>query len=268
MNPPQYLEEIDNLPTTFRIGIQGPPGSGKTAAALTFPNPIFVPFDNTDIKGLLQLPHLASVHPQQVPFHKREFITDVLKVKELRGGKVDMHLALCKWLQDEAKKLTQDSTLIIDSWTALQDNIDAWLFSEPFYTKKGEEDFFEPWSLKIDFSKNIFTALKSLSCNVVVIFHESQERDKVTGALLDKLQPVMQGKYITRIKEHFPYYVRQMVRQKKDTKGIPIEGEHPEYLWQVVSDNKFDCKFIGWPERPMYVKADYKSLVEKSQVIK
>src|SRR4051812_30379750 len=116
---PKYLESVEELPRRFFIGIQGAPGSGKSAASLTFPNPIFCPFDRTDIKGLIKsCSHLFNVKPLQIPFHRKDFIADVLGFKEFRKKMFyDIHGALSKWLNEEGIKLSSDKTLIIDSWS-------------------------------------------------------------------------------------------------------------------------------------------------------
>lgn len=255
------LKEIPAVPRIM-LGIQGPPGSGKTASALTFPNPIIAEFDNSDYNGLLKLDHLRDVKPQIIPFYSQSFIVDTLKIPPNRSHIILRHKAFQDWLFEHGPKLTPDQTLIVNTWSFLQDVIDAFIFckAEEVFGRDGKRDDFAPWDNKIEHSKQILNALKDLSCNVVITFHESLERDKNTGLMLDKTQPLQQGKFVTRIKGFFPSFYKSIVRQKFDANGKPIEGQKPEYLWQTASDNKFDAK-NSRPDLPMLVPATYKSLV-------
>lgn len=261
------LKEIPSIPRIM-LGIQGPPGSGKTASALTFPNPIIAEFDNSDYNGLLKLDHLRDVKPQIIPFYSQAFIVDTLKIPPNKSNVVLRHVALKDWLFKYGPLLTADQTLIFNTWSFLQDAVDEFVFckAEKLYTQDGKEDFYAPWDAKIDISKELLNQLKNLTCNVVVTFHETQARDKATQQLLDKIVPLQQGQFVARIKGFFPSFYRSVVRQKTDAKGVPIEGQKPEYLWQTASDNKFDAK-NSRPDLPMLVPATYKSLVQ-AEVVK
>jgi hypothetical protein len=246
---------------TLRVGIQGPPGSGKTASALTFPNPIFADFDHIDIPSLLALPHLKDVKPQVIPFYNVEFCKDKLGMKPNKMNLVPKHSALKKWIMDYGSKLTSEQTLILDSWTTLQDAFDEYTWSEPIYNSAGKVDDRAPWSLKLDFSTEISNMIKDLTCNVVVLFHEVQARDPQSGVLLDKIMPLMQGQFVAKIKIYYPNFFKASVEQKKDQAGKPIEGNTPEYFWQVKSDNKFDAK-CSKVDLPFKVPAYYSSLIK------
>jgi len=260
---PPTAQSIKDTLKKFRIGIQGFPGTGKTGASLTFPNPLILHFDDTDLKGLIQsIPALQDLfkdkEPPHVPFYSEKFVVETL-AEPLVGPVrlVNRRDAFVKWLGKENTKFTPDSTLILDSWTSMQDAFDAITFheSQKVYSKGGDENFYAPWDAKITYSSLVIDLLKSCNCNVVVIFHEQAERDKKTGELLNKLQPVMQGKFITELKRHFPYYVRQGYREKADDDGPA------GYVWQVKSSDNFDCKFIGKPDRKKYIPANYNALL-------
>lgn len=257
---PPTAYEISQSPKKIRIGIQGMPGTGKTGSALTFPNPTILNFDDTDIDGLIKsIPELKDVKPRQVPFYSEQFIAETLKEPYVGGSLklVDRREAFAKWLERENTKFTPDSTVILDSWSSMQDAFDSITFhpSQKVYSKQGEENFYAAWDAKIAYSSRIIEALKSCNCHVVVLFHEQLERDKKTGELLNKLQPVMQGKFITELKRHFPYYVRAIYRDKEDDNGPA------GYIWQVKSSDTFDCKYIGKIDRKTFVKANYQSLL-------
>ena len=110
----------------IRLGLQGDPGTGKTTAAATFPNPIFLDFDN-------QLTSLAERKDiLRVPFYDKNFVKDVLKVNPVNGVN-DSRNGLIKWLANELHKFTQEQTIVLDSWTAMQDAFDNVKEQEPVY---------------------------------------------------------------------------------------------------------------------------------------
>lgn len=251
----------------LRVGIQGAPGSGKTAAALSFPNPVVVAFEQADYTGILSLPHLQHVKPIIIPFYDPAFTAEKMKMTFKAAGKYyNRTAALIKWLQEEAPKLTPQQTLIFDSWTTIQDAFDQFCFNTPHLTAKGEEDAFAPWQEKIEFSNELCTLTGSLKCNTVTLFHEVQERDKKTGELLDKLQPLMQGKFVAKLKIYWPNFFRQSNRQKL---GGGVDGKSPlpnerEYVWQVRSLNNFDAKCSKPWLKDTFCPSVYQSLVKPS----
>jgi len=250
-------------PISLMVGIQGEPGTGKSASSLTFPNPLPALFDKPHLKGILSLPHLAEVRPSYLPFYDGEWVKSKFKLAQSAEHKfVDRATAFKKFLREEGIKLSPAQTLIVDSWSSLQDSFDEVNWAEKKYGKDGKEDVFAYWQAKIDYAAEVHTLLKNLQCNVVVLFHEQKERDKATGQLLDKIQPLMQGKYVTRLKEHYSNFFRQRVREivGKDGKTIIENGEKKiEYIWQTRSTDKFDAK-CSIPGLPGYIEANYKNL--------
>lgn len=221
----------------IRLGLQGEAGTGKTTSALTFPNPVVMDIDN----GLTAFSGRADI--LRIPLYDGAFISS-LNDGRFRDKKADGFVnyrdAILWWIHHEAAKLEENQTLIIDSWTALQNWFDTRMGSEPVFSKKGEIDDYAFWEKKIAYSKTILDLTQTLRCHVVVNFHEAKERDKVTGALLDKVQPLMQGKFVTYLKKYFSDFFRSKVIQTKDPKtGAVIDAK---YVWQVRSDNQFDAK--------------------------
>src|ERR1017187_902817 len=80
----------------IRLGVQGYPGSGKTFAALTFPNPIVLNLD----RGLGA--HQGRSDVIEIPFYQKAF----------SGGKETCKDKLVEWLEREGPKLTDQQTLI------------------------------------------------------------------------------------------------------------------------------------------------------------
>jgi len=258
------IEEYSNL----IIGIQGPPASGKTAASLTFPNPIVALFERPDLAGLKQLDILKDVNPILLPFYDIKWMEE----KKLPGRLFnppnenrtinDSAGAFLQWLGGkDAREITNQQTLILDNWTRLQEQFDEVNWSYKSLSKDGKVDDWAPWDRKITFAEEISNNLISLSCNVVVLFHEIQERDKATGLLLDKLQPLQQGKFIAKLKSYYPNFFRQHCRSIKDANGK--DTTEIEYMWQVKSGSGFDAK-CSKPKLPTFIPAQYKSLLISS----
>ena len=65
------LSESQTKPQ-IRLGIQGPPGSGKTWAALTFPNPVIINLD----RGLGA--HAGRSDVIDVPFYSGSFVDKII----------------------------------------------------------------------------------------------------------------------------------------------------------------------------------------------
>jgi hypothetical protein len=260
--PPHAITDVSSYSNVI-VGIQGPPGSGKTTSALSFPNPVVALFERPDFRGVLQeLPHLKDVKPVILPFYDADFILNKLKQPK-SGEHFDAASAFVKWVQTESIKLTQQQTLVIDNWTRLQEQFDKVNWSAPLYptySRKGEIDDFAPWARKIDFAESVSNALLQCKCNIVVIFHEVQEREQGTGRLLDKIQPLMQGKFVAKLKSYYPNFFRQrcVITPVKDKDG-KIVDEKREYMWQTKGSLDFDAK-CSWPNLPALVPAVYQSL--------
>ena len=246
---PLELKGMSTLASTnvIRMGIVGAPGTGKTVSAATFPNPVFLNFDNS-LFHLKSLPFIDVSNIREIPFHDLTFPYRVMGIPAYKGQVPDYKTALPRWLQTEGVKLQSEHTLVIDSWTRVQDYFS---FTQEVDPENGNNHF-HFWGEMLDWSTKLMSFLTSLKCNVVVIFHESAERDKKTGELLSKMQPVQQGKFITKIGGYFPYFFRQTV--KVDDKG------ERTFLWQTKADKAFDPKNAN-NALAQYVKAEYKSLI-------
>jgi len=249
------------------VGIEGYGGTGKTAAALTFPNPIIAIFEKPDLEGLLSLEHLKEVKPILLPFYSNSWLdrNNWPKYEAPRPATYrayDPAGCFKRWLDSEGQKLSNQQTLVLDNWTRLQELFDEVNWGWDSITNKGEVDHFAPWDRKLSFCEEVSNALISLPCNVVVLFHEVQERDKATGVLLDKLQPLTQGKFIAKLKTYYPNFFRQhVIREEKD--GKPT-GDR-KFVWQVKHTASFDPKcsrpHLMTPTAPTYVEANYKTLL-------
>lgn len=247
------------------VGIQGAANTGKTWAALTFPNPVVADFDN----GLTSK---MGENVIAIPFWSDSYCVDVLGAKITQGTSegiptkvVNKRDAFRKWLSVEGIKLEADQTLLVDSWTTLQNAFDAQTELEPVYTKNGSVDDFAFWKRKIMWSTDVLETLKGLACHVVVIFHEIQQRDKVTGLLLDKVKPLMQGQFVAELPIYFSDFFRQHCFHKMGRDGKPtlVNGKPLDkdisYWWQIKSDSQFDAKSRLKHRPEAFVPATYES---------
>lgn len=245
------LEDLSSeIDSNIRLGIQGPPGCGKTYAAMSFPNPVVANWD----KGLQEF--AGSISILQYRLYSPEWIKDKLGIgPDMSHGKAypNYETVIRKLFSEHLCKLESNQTLIWDSYTSFANAFYSWNFSEKWYTKKGEEDVYEYWSKWVDVQKALHSGFQSLKCNVVVIFHSASVRDPATGKLLDKEQPLVQGKFVAELKGKYPFFFKQFVKQDTDGKL--------NWLWQTQSDNTFDAKCVL--KLPAIIPATYDSFKSK-----
>jgi hypothetical protein len=255
----------------IRLGIQGYPGSGKTFAALTFPNPIVLNLD----RGL-------GSHTGRA---------DVIEIPLYSGDKTTIKDRIIQWLDSEAGKLTSEQTLVIDSCTAIETSYHIWFKKNELNLALGRggriNEFIE-WQLKETYFNEIFSTLKTLKCDVVLLTHESEKRDKPTtagqpGEYTGKIRPVMTGKVADIMNKDFTDWYRQMSAQKPTDYttikpeslviwGMKSVQEFKEmcdtfiggtiYYWQTQGDNIFDAKASSMVNPPRYVPANFSSITK------
>jgi len=254
--PPFAQNMQDKKIGQIRLGIQGESGSFKTGAALTFPNPTVYDYDN----GLRAY---AGQDITVIPFHDYDFMCALNngKYKPRRPKTQPNRRDALLWvLETEGYKMTEDQTLILDSWTTIQDAFGAEEDVEPATTKKGEIDEFAYWQHKIEYSEKIMSWLAALKCHVVVSFHEIKLRSPITGQLMDKIGPLMQGKFVAKLQLYFTDFFRAIAvgKTRKRADGT-METIGTEFFWQVRSDDTFTAKTrLLLPEGLMRVEPHYK----------
>lgn len=266
------ITPLNKLPKQpIRLGLQSAPGEGKTWSALTFPSPIVLNLDN-------KLGGWQAVHPESnlmVVNFDADLIINKLKISNKGFGKPndytalpDLKAAVLKWIINFGKDLTPDQTLLLDSWTTLQNRFDIqYQKFEVSYGKGGAEDGFAFWKEKQRYAGEVMDALKELKCNVVVTFHETLDYND-EGRPTGKLKPLMQGGFAPQIAGHMTDFYRQrcVTKDLKDYEkikaglGRDINGKC-EWLWQTKADGLFTaCASI--PNLPDYVPATYESLIK------
>ena len=250
-----YIPQIAQKPSSnpqIRLGIIGASHTGKTTFASTFPNPIYADFDG----------NLSAFSGRSdilvLPF------TDVEWCKSLVGRAPDdikniPHFAFKKWLTSgDAMKLEPDQTLVLDSWTSLQDAFDQQMVLNPPKTATGALDPYEPWALKIDYSQSVMVTLKQLRCNVIVIFHEQDQKDQ-NGCIVGKIEPLMQGKFVKKLGLYFTDFFRCVTRSKYK-KGPDGKDVHEGTIYEVQTGSSTDINLGSRTVPsglPTYMKPEY-----------
>jgi len=245
----------------IRLGLQGYSGTGKTWAALTFPNPIVLNLD----RGLGA--HTGRSDVYEIPFYKPEFCGKTFG--ELKDR-------LMVWLSTEGKKITSTQTLVFDGCTSLQNAYHAWFKDNQhsFLTKAGKVDDFAEWREKKNYYAEIMELFKSLSCDVIFIAHESAQKDKGTQEYTGKIRPLLSGQFNDEIMNHFTDWFRQHSALKPtDVKPETLKAfgmtaqefnawcatlpRDTIYYWQTDSDNIFDGKCSSLVNFPKYLPATF-----------
>lgn len=229
---PTYAVELSSRgQPKIKLGLQGDSGTGKTFAALSFPNPIVADFDEN-------LSRFADRQLPVISFVSAEFMEKFAegKFKAKKSFPEDTHNvkdAFIQFIYNDARKIDPEQTLIIDSWSSIMDHVNNWYCAHPVMVRKEDgtyaEDGRKMYAEYKDFATIAFTGIKALKCNVVVTFHEHKMRDKITGNLIDdKIAPLMEGSYKDQIKKHFTEFFR----------CVQVDGK---FFVQVKSDKKFDA---------------------------
>lgn len=233
----------------IRLGLQGAPATGKTHSALTFPNVIVLDTD----KSLTE--HTGKdipTFPMWDPDYVCSLNNGAFKPKH-QSHEPNVRDAVLWLLKTECRKLTAEQTLLLDSWTSLQNYFDTQTGYFPKMGRDGSINDYAFWGDKIDYSKDIVELLKKLACHVIVTFHEFQKRDPKTQQLLEKVGPLMQGQFVAQLAAPFTDFFRTLHIGEKD-------GKDEKYVWQVRSDNQFNAKtrLTKIPDGVKFVEPDFK----------
>lgn len=253
------------ISSPFRIAIQGAPHTGKTWAALTFPNPVVLNFDNklgahTDREDILD-----------IRFYDNTFVEALAKeygmpFKLGNPPVINRFNIFMAWCGKELPKFSSEQTLIQDSWTMLMNNFDAWAEATPVVSKdKGEVDRYEFWGRKQKLCRQLLEMFKTTPANLIVTFHESKDMNS-EGIPTGKLNPLMTGAMKEQLGQHFTDWYRQLAVAKIDPTTKRPSGE-TEYLWQIKPTDECNCccsvKHLIKDTKIIRVPATYQSLITK-----
>ena len=247
--PPNSLSLDVKPKQQRRIAIQGFSGVGKTTSAITARNPVVLDIDNSvdEINCRAAGKNLNEVIV--VPFYSRAFLDTVKPRTNIRD-------AFIKWLEDNINKFSEEQTLVLDSWSRLQDSFDQQTTLEPVISKRGEVDAFAFWALKQQYSRDVLSIIRTAKCDVIVIMHEIQETDD-NGKPTGKVMPLMSGKFVNKLGSYFTDFYRQIAIDKECTEalatklGLTIQQlksycdsckTNTLRLWQIESSSIANCK--------------------------
>ncbi len=197
------LEQITE--TQIRLGIQGAPKTGKTFAATTFPNCIFLNLD----RGLGA--HAGRKDVMEVKFWDDKYVDTIIsrtKSDTTTPNPPNRRDALIKWLMKEGQLLEADQTLVIDGSTDIETGFDTQESLEPVHTKQGRVDDFAYWRHKVEYFGMLTKILKTLKCHIIYICHETPDRNK-EGELNGKLRPMLTGQFGDKLASQFTDWFRQ-----------------------------------------------------------
>ena len=267
------LAEITDVPL-IRLGIQAPPGKGKTYSALTFPNPVVLNFN----KGLGA--HTGRGDVIDVPFWDGKFC-DKIHPRSGTANPANKKDALIDWLLKEGMKLHSNQTLVVDGNTEVEAafHVEYQILGPPI-TKGGGFDKYDEWKKKGYWYSLLIETLKAIPCSMVYITHEVVERAE-DGELTGRARPLLTGQAGDKIVGDMTDWFRQWAVAKPKTpervakfksvfandneeilkwmlESTPKEHE-TIYLWQTQSDERFELKTSSLFNAPKYIVANYSS---------
>jgi len=267
---PKNSVQLSSSPTRpqIRLGVQGPPKTGKSHAGLTFPNPVALSFD----RGFGAHTHRTDVY--EVPIYDPKFVESLVP----RGGvnaPPNRKDATTKWLCTEGAKLTKNQTLMVDGLTGLQNAYTSWYTQNPILSRQGKIDDYAEWRIKVEWFGELCEILKSLRCDVVFVGHETPDRNK-EGELNGMVRPLITGQFGDQLASHFTSWFRALVVAKPvENKEVFMKkylcdeatlkewiasNDTPSiFLWQTISDSVVSCGTSDLVKAPKYVLQDYKT---------
>lgn len=251
----------------IRLAIQGTFGTGKSTAALTFPNPAVNDFD----RGLINHTHRKDVII--MPFYDGAFC-DKIRKRSTPKAIPDRKNSFIDFMRGDALKFTQEQTLITDSYRQVEIGFHCQYEYEKVPGRDGKYSGFDEWTKKIEFFQELGVYSKELKCNYIAIIPEVVERNdegKVSG-----VKPALSGQSGDTLGHDFTDYYRAIAVAKpsethkqlflttwsikEDTLKEWISSTNTEtiYLWQTQSDSTVKCK-TSLEGAPKFIVAGYSS---------
>lgn len=204
----------DTVPWDRFVLLCGEAFTGKSRAAASFPNPLFLNFDDK-----------APVGVPIIPFHSAAFCDTLVRRANVANppNKKD---ALVKWLEQNANKLPPDTTLVLDSMSSL----DTWFHiqaEDVDKLKTAEGSGGRLYGTKLKYFSDLFEVLKVYGCRVIINAHTVPVFNKDNQAT-GKLRALMGGTFAEKI----PTYCTSVVRAY-----VKVEGNKALYYWRIKPDN-------------------------------
>lgn len=239
----------DLKPSSLKVLIYGPAGTGKTELASTFPRPHFVDLDDGMLTVMGKDVEYFTVtrRPPDDPDYIKLFGDKCLKWDAFtRAQKITEH-----W----ANTLTEKDTLIIDSFSFLND----YALDSVLKTENQAKPRIQDWGTAQKMLETTLEALNNTNCNLIVIAHEQFTKDEESGII--SWLPATIGKLATKIPIYFDEVWRSFAEQgkgaNKDTYIYGIETKPtrrttaksrlklPKRIEDVTYDKIMELKFKG-----------------------
>jgi len=211
------------------IALIGAPGSGKTTSCLSFPNRIWYDFD-----------HKLPANETSIPMWDAKYVDSQAK-RTYGNSPANRRDAFKKHFRENHTLYTEEQTVIIDSWTIMQNAFDQQTQLEEDMADKPNPFAF--WKRKVQYATEIMEMVKACRARVVVTFHETVDRD-AEGELTGKIRPVMDGSFKDQLLGHFTDVWRQLCNpyERNEKGGIVIaEGKKAikaGWWWQLIGDEQ------------------------------
>ena len=230
-----------------RVMIIGSSGSGKTRSSSTAPNPVYDDYDN-QLNDIVVRQKLVAIFPMY----------DMTRIKDDYGLLGAPQERLQKHLAMHVSKFTTDHTYILDSGSQFGDMVKANLDDK--YKSKDGDGSFVYWATWASVWRDLCKALRDLSCNVIVTFHENEIRNEETNRL-EKYGWMMQGKEFTpRIPQYFTDVVRQIHEVEVDKQTGTLKAER--WLWQIKPTPEFPIAKSRCTTKAITIPATWSELVK------
>jgi hypothetical protein len=207
----------------------GKPFAGKSTAATTFPNPLFLDLDHKvpslkPIEGY----HTRPPNHKAVEFWRDEFSRSIAGPQDKRYP-ANVRDAVLIWLKTNLPKIPPSVTIVIDGGTSLERvfHFQTEKVDPVPVGKTGKPDSFHVWKEKVNYYGALFTLLKTHPGHVIFTMHEQPDYDE-QGKTLRTIKPVMTGQLSDTIGGHFTAMFRQIVE--------PDANSKPKYLWVCKPD--------------------------------
>lgn len=255
---PSYIQRVSReIDPQIRLLLVGPPKFGKTYAASTFPNPLFVDFDNGLTSRELREKNLAIL-----PFYDEQWLRKQYpKLHVASVAPVKPASALVTFLNSpEIMAMTVEDTLVLDSLSTISDAVKMELTPLIPVFKNDKEDGFWFWRQWSNWFRDFCTKLRSLRCHVVLTAHEQEIRDPETGRVT-AYKFMLQGQEFS---PRLPQFFTDIYRQTKESKLLPGSADsltkrvQESYLWQIKSSPQFVCETRMKTDK-QYVPANFSS---------
>lgn len=262
---PAYATTPAPTAEVVRLLLLGPGGWGKSTAAATFPNPVFIDFDNN-------LPaEFAGKYPT-IPMWNREWLlTQKLSMNPsiLGSAIANRPLMFLPQIFKDISTLDSDQTVVFDHLSAISDLLAICIKEDNSAEIKKNPYAF--WAMWAEFLSALFDGIRKTRCNVVMICHEDELREPETNRLLGRRWLLPGQKFSPKVPTYFNNVFRQCRTydvNRGGTLAVPgaltAQTAKLDYLWQIRPDAEFQYARTTIPGDKLYVKATYQSFLSRA----